>query len=333
VLRLLCTRLPGGGRMLCYTDVTNIVRHADELEILQQALEHVNHGVLLLDADLNIQFANKMLRKFWRVSEAQIAGKPWYPRFLRETISGAAYKLAPEQISHFVSTRVAFVQSGDPAPVDLPLTNGATIRSNCVALPGGGRMVTYHDVSDLVRQAQALEGIAVTDPLTGLYNRRHFLAAAEEAWNRLQRYQRPMSLMIIDVDHFKAVNDRFGHEAGDQALMQIAKLLASETRAADVLARFGGEEFVVLLPETDADAASVLANRLCGTVAQAPIQLGNATIHLSVSIGVAEATLSMASVTALLRAADSALYQAKADGRNRIVRFTPSDTPLDHAAE
>lgn len=333
VLHLQCTALPGGWRLLCYTDVTAIVRHADELEVLRQAFENVNDGVLLLDANLNVQFANRILRQFWGITEADIATKPAFPQFLRETIERSAYTPPPGQIEAVVAQRVAFIRSDMPQVADFQLANGNTIRSRCTPLPGGGRMVTYHDVTDLVRHAKELEGLATIDSLTGIFNRRHFLAVAENAWSRLQRYQRPISLMVVDIDHFKRINDQYGHEAGDKALQQLAGLCAAEKRSADVLARLGGEEFVILLPETGVEEAAVLAERLRRRIAETAFNVSGKGVSLTVSIGVAEATLGMSGVATLMRAADNALYQAKADERNKVVRYRPEHAPTSLAAE
>lgn len=169
-------------------------------------------------------------------------------------------------------------------------------------------------------EAQAnLEILATTDGLTKLINRRHFETLARAEWARFQRYGRPLSMLAIDVDHFKSVNDRFGHDGGDVVLRTIADVCTSTKRQPDVLARIGGEEFVMLLPETDEASAEIAAERLRRTVEEATI-LPEHDLHVTVSIGIARATLSMASYEILLKRADEALYEAKRTGRNRVVR-------------
>lgn len=112
-------------------------------------------------------------------------------------------------------------------------------------------MLTYCDISDLVRSAEQLEKLATIDSMTGLFNRRHFLALAAAEWSRFLRYQRPLSMLAIDVDHFKSVNDRYGHAVGDEAIASVAATCQQCKRASDIVGRIGGEEFAVLLPETD----------------------------------------------------------------------------------
>jgi diguanylate cyclase (GGDEF)-like protein len=201
-------------------------------------------------------------------------------------------------------------------------------------MPDGGRMLTYCDVTDLARHADELETLATTDALTGMANRRHFLELADAEWSRFQRYQRPLSLLTIDIDHFKMVNDRFGHDAGDKALTQVAETCRERQRTSDIVGRIGGEEFALLLPETDITQAIVVAERIRGAVLSRPFAAENMSVPITVSIGVAAATLSMSGIGALMKAADRALYDAKAQGRNRVALFkATSGPPIAHAAE
>jgi diguanylate cyclase (GGDEF)-like protein len=166
--------------------------------------------------------------------------------------------------------------------------------------------------------AQHLEGLAATDPLTGLYNRRQFERVVRAELSRFQRYFRPLSLLMLDIDHFKAVNDRFGHAVGDQVLATIGDACRSIKRGSDIAARIGGEEFALLLPETDDEAARVFAERLRQEISEcAPILQGE-KLTLTASIGIAMATPSTTSLNALLQWADEALYEAKRTGRNKV---------------
>jgi diguanylate cyclase (GGDEF)-like protein len=170
--------------------------------------------------------------------------------------------------------------------------------------------------------------------MTELHNRRHFLDLAEAEWQRFQRYQRPLSLLILDIDNVKFINDKLGHEAGDQAIAHLASLAKVDKRPSDVLARIGGDECALLLPETDIQQASLVAERLRERVAQSPLGEGEERLKITVSIGAAGATLSMSGVQALLKAADEALYRAKFLGRNRVSAALPARPPTrDLAAE
>jgi diguanylate cyclase (GGDEF)-like protein len=175
---------------------------------------------------------------------------------------------------------------------------------------------------------QEITRLATIDPLTGLANRRGFLETSDMEYRRAERYGRQISLLLVDADHFKAVNDAHGHAAGDAALRHLADTLRATLRDSDIAGRFGGEEFTVLLPETDMQGAALLAERLRRNVEDARIEFFDRPIPLTVSIGVApvlfgtEATDATAvyatPLERALQAADQALYHAKQCGRNRV---------------
>ena len=166
----------------------------------------------------------------------------------------------------------------------------------------------------LMDSNRRLEELSLTDSLTSLRNRRAFDERLEDAFEQARRYERPLSLVLIDVDHFKPINDAFGHDTGDAVLKGVAELIADSTRQADFVARVGGEEFGVLLPETPLFEAMQVAEKIRARIATTPV----ATLDVTVSLGVANALHSNARNTAeLYHAADQALYRAKANGRNR----------------
>ena len=166
------------------------------------------------------------------------------------------------------------------------------------------------------RLQNELGDAAFTDPLTGLANRRRVEALARP-W--IDDPQARLSALMIDVDHFKKINDGFGHDAGDEALVWLGSHLRAQARASDLVGRLGGEEFVMLLPGTSVDAAAALAERLRATVAALPLDLGaQGRWPMTISIGVAERVVGDTDVRALLRRADDAMYEAKRAGRNRV---------------
>ena len=167
-----------------------------------------------------------------------------------------------------------------------------------------------------------LEQLATTDPLTGIGNRRRMTEQINKELERCRRFKHPLALLMVDIDHFKNVNDIYGHEAGDRAIVAVARALAGGMRNIDMASRFGGEEFVLLMPETDIDVASGAAERLRSEVAALFIDGDNGEqITLTVSIGVAASTSEGApdSASSLISRADKALYQAKHAGRDRVV--------------
>jgi diguanylate cyclase (GGDEF)-like protein len=169
-----------------------------------------------------------------------------------------------------------------------------------------------------------LHDSADRDPLTGLRNRRAFDRALEREAARLERYGHPIGLLAVDIDHFKQINDRFGHEAGDAILKDLARLLEAGIRDVDVAARFGGEEFVVLLPETDLAAALEVGERLRAAVESMKKEWNGEPLPVRISVGCSASPACVPDPKLLVRSADAALYQAKREGRNRVVRAAPA---------
>jgi diguanylate cyclase (GGDEF)-like protein len=168
------------------------------------------------------------------------------------------------------------------------------------------------------QRASDLETLAAVDFLTGIYNRRHFEMLARAELARCQRYMRPLSLLMIDIDHFKAINDQLGHAAGDRVLQNVAAICRAEKRDSDVVARVGGEEFAVMLAETTETAAVQFAERLRQQVRNSTPTVYGEKVGVTVSIGVAGASIRTSGVELLMRQADQALYEAKQLGRDRV---------------
>jgi diguanylate cyclase (GGDEF)-like protein len=179
------------------------------------------------------------------------------------------------------------------------------------------------ELNVLLQEANArLSAQATTDGLTGIPNRRAFDERLEHEWARASRHERSLALLVLDVDYFKQYNDHFGHLAGDECLKQIAQVLSRERRTSDLAARFGGEEFCILLPDTDLQGASRVAEAIRSSISELGVEHPKSQIgHLTVSIGVIAAVpASGHSPRDLLQSADEALYRAKAGGRNRVER-------------
>jgi diguanylate cyclase (GGDEF)-like protein len=331
VLRFNCSVLPNGGRVLTYTPVTDIVRQADRLASLTNALDCLDDGVMLFDAGLRLEFINRRAVKMWSIPEELSRAGTSLEKIAEHTM--LMFDFPSDEIEAFVTSRLSAIRAGDPAPVDIQTIDGKTIRAHCTKLGSGQRMLTYCDVTDLVQAAYRLKVLATTDPLTGLANRRHFLSVAEAEWNRFQRYARPLALLMIDIDHFKTVNDRYGHACGDHVLRAIANACRSGQRTSDAIGRLGGEEFAILLPETEQDAAMHVAERIRQSIEAEIRSFEQVYFRVTVSVGVATATASMSGFNALLRYADKALYEAKAAGRNRTATYAAPAIEQRWAAE
>jgi len=169
-----------------------------------------------------------------------------------------------------------------------------------------------------LRSLATLKPLVYRDELTGIFNRHYFNEETEKLIQASRRYGYPLSLIMLDIDWFKDINDKWGHLAGDRVLKALAEALHEQIRDIDTICRFGGEEFVVLLPYTDLQGAVTTAHHLQRTITALSVSWNEATIKIQVSMGVAELTPDQHSVADLVGTADQALYQAKSNGRNRI---------------
>ena len=170
-----------------------------------------------------------------------------------------------------------------------------------------------------IRQMAVMEHENITDSLTGLFNRRYMEQRMKEEVTRAQRYDLPLSLLMLDIDHFKKINDTCGHQAGDKVLQNLGKIIINIVRESDIAVRYGGEEIIIITPHTKVAVASSLAERLRATIESADLlEAGgnNSPGSVTVSIGVAE--LGGDTIQGLIKKADQAMYRAKQEGRNRI---------------
>ncbi|MBI2307105.1 MAG: GGDEF domain-containing protein [Rhodocyclales bacterium] len=201
----------------------------------------------------------------------------------------------------------------EAAPLHLP---GSTLHEMQAVETAIGQLRTV--MHEHAQTRRALEQLAATDALTGLHNRRHFMQLAEIEFNRARRHGRPVSVALADLDHFKQINDRYGHAGGDTALRAFAELARETLRHADIASRYGGEEFAFVFPETTPQEAQLLAERLRHRLSEQRVALADGRrLHFTLSIGIADgAGLSLEEA---LSRADDTLYRAKAAGRNRVL--------------
>ena len=203
------------------------------------------------------------------------------------------------------------------------LTKPFNSRELIARVASGMRILRLEE--ELMQARMQTEALAMHDGLTGLLNRRAIEEYAEAEFNMAGRKGRQLSAVLIDIDHFKNVNDQFGHKFGDHALQQVAKILTEELRTYDRIGRWGGEEFILILPETQLADAATVAERVRIRTAATQISLENGeSFSIHISLGVACTSRQFQSLTKLIDAADQALYQAKQTGRNRVCIFEPS---------
>ncbi len=190
------------------------------------------------------------------------------------------------------------------------------IATSLISFPMITVLLTLHTSQRLQEEILAQ---ARHDTLTDAYNRRAFTEFADKEWSRSMRHGSPFSILSVDIDHFKLFNDQHGHQTGDTALVEVSKSAQAALRANDIWCRYGGEEFIALLPDTTMDRALAVAERLRLSVERTTISSPRGALNVSVSIGVAERSSHHADLSAVLAISDAALYKAKAAGRNRVV--------------
>ncbi|MEC8849635.1 MAG: sensor domain-containing diguanylate cyclase [Pseudomonadota bacterium] len=187
-----------------------------------------------------------------------------------------------------------------------------------------------HDITDERAREQALYQQATRDALTGVMNRGHFMQQAASEIERALRFHDPLCLALLDIDYFKRVNDNHGHEVGDKAIILVANTVTQNLRRVDTFARVGGEEFAILLPRANDQAAADFLQRIRRAVADTPLQIEGHTLNLSISIGVTQLHEPARDIADLMRQADVALYRAKREGRNQVqvwVKHSPMPGP------
>ncbi len=272
-------------------------------------VENLGDGVLILDNDNLIVDINPAAQKLLGVTSKEAIGEAVQVVLARWPDLVARFLDVPS-----IQTVVAIETHGETLHFDIrisPISNRTGLRY--------GRVVTIRDVTERTRLLQEIEAQAITDPLTGLYNRRHFLQIFEQEISRSVRYKEPLSLLMFDLDHFKDINDTYGHIAGDYALQEIARLLKNNLRNCDLVGRYGGEEFIILLPGSDKEAAYRTADRIRAQLSSRVFHFEEDDFHITTSIGVAELNeVAPGALAPLIKAADNALYRAKSLGRNRV---------------
>lgn len=288
---------------------------------LVRAIEWAPESLIVTDRSGRIVYVNAAFSALSGYRSKEVRGRS--PRLLA----------SPDTPRHLYREIWRTVASGEVWRGEMPQRRKdgrrfvAAVKVAPIYTPSGeleGFVASHRDISVEKRLARRMERLANTDGLTGLYNHRHLVTRLEQELSRARRYMRPLCLMIIDLDHFKAVNDRYGHLKGDEVLAGSAQVIREVTRASDLAGRYGGEEFAVVLPETGLERARVLSERLRRRIAARSYPLeGGKRFSVTCSIGVAQLSDPIGGVKSLIEAADAALYGAKAAGRNRVEIASP----------
>jgi diguanylate cyclase (GGDEF)-like protein len=278
------------------------------------AMEHMAHGLCMYDRDARLVICNRRYAELYELTPDQI--RPGTS--LRSILEARAMAgQTPADIAGYIARRLAEVRAAQPYYVENELRDGRTIAVSHQPMQDGGWVAIHQDVTQRRRDEAQIAFMASHDALTGLANRTLFHQKIVEAGARHRRHGDPFSVLMLDLDHFKIVNDSVGHSAGDVLLQEMAQRLRAVLRETDVLARLGGDEFAILQAAGAAqrDDAMAMSARIVDAVAQ-PFELDGSRLSVGVSIGIALAPQDGLDPDELLRKADLALYRTKARGRN-----------------
>ncbi len=305
-------------RMAVYLrDVTERVQEEERLRQFAVIFDAISEGIIITRPDTVIVAVNRAFMDITGYAQEEAVGRT--PEFLyRDAEVYQEIRRILEREDQWQGELRKQRRDGEVYLEELSIN--AVRRDN-------GEVIYYVGVCTDVTGVRSLRHRADHDPLTGLYNRYAFQQHLDEEIRRTDRYGGTFSVLMFDLDRFKTVNDRYGHDVGDQVLQQVSVLASEEVRDADILARWGGEEFMILLPETDIDSAGVVAERvrarIAGTSFEGP---GGVTISLGLAGSQAGETEEM-----LIRRVDRALYRAKASGRNLAVQSQFGEAEADSA--
>jgi diguanylate cyclase (GGDEF)-like protein len=281
---------------------------------LMDAIDSLGDGFALFDGDFRLQLTNRMFYELYDLSPSHVPVGTSYEEFLRKVAEKSVVFEAVGQEDLWVKEQLEVVEKES----EHFIASGRWLRTGQRKTSEGGLVGVYTDITKQKKTEEALRESSLRDHLTGLYNRRHFKTVLEIEIDRWRRYQTPLSLMVLDVDFFKQVNDKYGHEAGDQILDIISTLMTETLRSSDTVARWGGDEFVILLPHTALEFACLLAERIRNAVSQSPLTYGEEQINVTLSIGVAMMSNELSNGDELLVKADLALYRGKDSDRNKV---------------
>ena len=276
---------------------------------LKSALDEVEAGLIVVGQDFEVKFINRAFHRMWALPPLSDGDNYALSDIVENGRRTGLYFTDPASLEDYVRQRKG----------QLRLADGRVLRFECKPLSGGRRMMTFTDISDLVHTADQLRDLATIDDLTHVSNRRQFLQALEREFALSHLDNRNLSVLMIDADNFRAINERHGHAGGDEVLRALAMRMRAAIRRTDLIGRLGGEEFAAVLKDTDMPAALETADRLRFEVAAAPFNVTGARIKVTVSVGVATRRPQDNNAGDLLRLADDALYSAKSGGRNRVV--------------
>ncbi len=287
--------------------------------LIQHGIDRLSQGICVFNGDFRLALFNRNFLDLLDYPESLIRiGLP-FEELLR--FNAERGEFGPGDTEMLVRERLDLVRNAtEPHCFERTRPNGTVLEISGGPLPNGGFVSIYTDVTERKTLEDRLRFMATRDNLTGLYNRGHFFELAEQELERARRRDHSVAVVMLDVDHFKQFNDRYGHATGDAVLRLLADTLKESLRGHDIPARFGGEEFIALLPETEPPEARDVAERLRTHIEATPLTTeDHGVLRITASLGVSCARGgAIPSLDTLLEQADQGLYRSKEAGRNQV---------------
>jgi diguanylate cyclase (GGDEF)-like protein len=285
--------------------------------LIQDSLDHLAQGISVFSPDLNLLLFNRNFIKMLGFPPELISVGINISVLFRFNAERGEY--GPGDIEEQVNDRLEKAQAFSPHVFERARPDGTVLEIRGNPLDGGGFVTIYTDITERKNNETKLKEMAATDELTGINNRRQFFSLAEHEIHRAIRNNTSISAIMIDADHFKKVNDTYGHVVGDEVLRHIAAACQENLRSVDILGRYGGEEFAVLLPDADRKAATRVGERLRKAISHIAVPVSEGTLSITASLGISTAKGNDINLKTMMERADSALYAAKNAGRNRVM--------------
>ena len=290
-----------------------------QLQVLSRAVQQTASSVVITDTDAQVEYVNPSFVSVTGYSSEEVIGRN--AGILKSGLTPQkTYQELWRALEEGKEWRGEFVNRRKNGELFWELAVISPIRDRSEQVTH--YMAVKEDISDRKKMEAELKRLTTTDPLTGTLNRRHLNKVGEQELARARRYRRPLAMLMLDIDNFKEINDRYGHSAGDVVLQEVASILGENLRNVDHLARYGGDEFTIILTETNTSQARLVAERVRSNIASQISRHQDQEMQLSISMGVAgiesdseEMALDFAG---LIQLADKALYQAKQAGRNCV---------------
>ncbi len=297
--------------------------------IFSQIFETINSGLVVLDKEMTVQHWNRWMALHSNISSEEIVGKnlfEFFPELNRSHFLRNCRSVL--KFGHFSF----FSQKLHEYLVPMPLTGSLAgefqfMQQSCTAGPLRNKdreieflYLSIQDVSEVVSYQKKLIRLNQIDSLTGIYNRNFMESQMQKEFERCRRFKHDLSLLMIDVDRFKTINDTYGHQCGDFALKTITRRISNKIRVTDFIIRYGGDEFCCILTETPLQSAYMVAEQLRRLICSTPFIFKETSFETTISLGVASLDTNDVDVETLLKKADAALYKAKQGGRNTVVK-------------